>query len=108
MIAEAYRLVSETFGIHFTKRWLVSRWREIPNLVQGFSRSNYWPKIFTPFVFISLAIFLGAIFATKKDPFTDREFLVVFNALLIGVMAIILFSISEASKGRNNKINSEF
>lgn len=61
-------------------------------------------KIFTPFVFISLAIFLGAIFATKKDPFNDREFLVVFNALLVGVMAIILFSISEASKGRKNKI----
>ena len=65
-------------------------------------------KIFTPFVFISLAIFLGAIFATKKDPFNDREFLVVFNALLVGVMAIILFSISEASKGRNNKIQLLF
>jgi hypothetical protein len=65
-------------------------------------------KIFTPFVFVSLAIFLGAIFATKKDPFNDREFLVVFNALLVGVMAIILFSISEASKGRNNKIQLLF
>ena len=65
-------------------------------------------KIFTPFVFISLAIFLGAIFATKKDPFNDREFLVVFNALLVGVMAIILFSISEVSKGRMSKIQLLF
>jgi hypothetical protein len=77
-----------------------------PNLVGKVS--PIIAKIFTPFVFISLAIFLGAIFATKKDPFTDREFLVVFNALLIGVMAIILFSISEASKGRNNKIQLLF
>jgi len=73
-----------------------------PNLVGKVS--PIIAKIFTPFVFVSLAIFLGAIFATKKDPFNDREFLVVFNALLVGVMAIILFSISEASKGRKNKI----
>jgi hypothetical protein len=77
-----------------------------PNLVGKVS--PIIAKIFTPFVFVSLAIFLGAIFATKKDPFNDREFLVVFNALLIGVMAIILFSISEASKGRNNKIQLLF
>jgi hypothetical protein len=77
-----------------------------PNLVGKVS--PIIAKIFTPFIFISLAIFLGAIFATKKDPFNDREFLVVFNALLIGVMAIILFSISEASKGRNNKIQLLF
>ena len=73
-----------------------------PNLVGKVS--PIIAKIFTPFVFVSLAIFLGAIFATQKDPFNDREFLVVFNALLVGVMAIILFSISEASKGRKNKI----
>lgn len=77
-----------------------------PNLVGKVS--PIIAKIFTPFVFISLAIFLGAIFTTKKDPFNDREFLVVFNALLVGVMAIILFSISEASKGRNNKIQLLF
>jgi hypothetical protein len=77
-----------------------------PNLVGKVS--PIIAKIFTPFVFISLTIFLGAIFATKKDPFNDREFLVVFNALLIGVMAIILFSLSEASKGRNNKVQLLF
>ena len=77
-----------------------------PNLVGKVS--PIIAKIFTPFVFISLAIFLGAIFSTKKDPFNDREFLVVFNALLIGVMAIILFSISEVSKGMINKIQLLF
>lgn len=65
-------------------------------------------KIFTPFVFVSLAIFLGAVITTGKDPYNDREFLVVFNGLLIGVMAIILFSLSEISKGKNNKIHLLF
>ena len=65
-------------------------------------------KIFTPFVFVSLAIFLGAIIGTGKDPYNDREFLVVFNGLLIGVMAIILFSLSEITKGKNNKIQLLF
>lgn len=65
-------------------------------------------KIFTPFVFVSLAIFLGAVIATGKDPYNDREFLVVFNGLLIGVMAIILFSLSEITKGKNNKIQLLF
>ena len=60
-------------------------------------------KIFTPFVLISLAFFLGAVIATGKDPYNDREFLIIFNALLIGVMAIILFSLSEATKGQRNK-----
>ena len=60
-------------------------------------------KIFTPFVLISLAFFLGAVIATGKDPYNDREFLIIFNALLIGVMAITLFSLSEATKGQRNK-----
>jgi hypothetical protein len=65
-------------------------------------------KIFTPFIFVSLAIFLGAVISTGKDPYNDREFLVVFNGLLIGVMAIILFSLSEVTKGKNNKIQLLF
>lgn len=65
-------------------------------------------KIFTPVVGLSLAIFLGAVISTGKDPYNDREFLMVFNALLIGVMAIILFSLSEMSKGRMNSIQIFF
>lgn len=55
-------------------------------------------KIFTPIVLVTLVIYLSAVIYTGKDPYNDREFLLVFNALLIGVMAIILFSISETSK----------
>lgn len=55
-------------------------------------------KIFSPLVLITLIIYLIAIIASGKDPYNDREFLMIFNALLIGVMAIILFSVAETSR----------
>lgn len=55
-------------------------------------------KIFSPLVLIMLIIYLGAIIYSGKDPYNDREFLIIFNLLLIGVMAIIFFSIAENSK----------
>jgi hypothetical protein len=61
-------------------------------------------KVFTPLVIITLVIYLAAVISTGKDPFNDREFLLIFNVLLIGVMAIILFSISETSKNSESKI----
>ena len=55
-------------------------------------------KIFSPLVVVMLVIYLIAMVYSGKDPYNDREFLLIFNALLIGVMAIIFFSIAEASK----------
>jgi hypothetical protein len=55
-------------------------------------------RIFTPIVTITLVLFLGAVIFTGKDPYNDREFLLVFNGILIGVMALILFSLGEATK----------
>ena len=55
-------------------------------------------RLFSPLVLVMLVIYLIAIIYSGKDPYNDREFLLMFNALLIGVMAIILFSVSETSK----------
>lgn len=55
-------------------------------------------KIFSPLVLVMLVIYLAAILYSGKDPYNDREFLLIFNALLIGVMAIIFFSVAETSK----------
>jgi hypothetical protein len=60
-------------------------------------------KVFTPLVLVMLVAYLIAIVYTGKDPYNDREFLFVFNALLIGVMAIIVFSVTETSKKTGNK-----
>jgi hypothetical protein len=55
-------------------------------------------KIFSPLVLVMLVIYLAAMVYSGKNPYNDREFLLVFNALLIGVMAIIFFSVAETSK----------
>lgn len=62
-------------------------------------------RIFTPLVFVMLLVFLAAILITAKDPYNDREFLLIFNVLLIGVMALIVFSVTEASKTAVGKFN---
>lgn len=55
-------------------------------------------RIFSPLVLVMLVIYLAAIIYSGKDPYNDREFLLVFNGLLIGVMAIIFFSVAESTK----------
>jgi hypothetical protein len=55
-------------------------------------------RIFSPLVLVMLVIYLIAIDYSGKDPYNDREFLLIFNILLIGVMAIIFFSVAETSK----------
>lgn len=62
-------------------------------------------KIFTPIVFVTLFIFLSTLIYTGKNLYNDREFLIIFNALLIGVMALILFSVTEASKSTIHQIS---
>lgn len=52
-------------------------------------------KIFSPLVLVMLVVYLIAMVYSGKDPYNDREFLLIFNVLLIGVMAIIFFSVAE-------------
>lgn len=61
-------------------------------------------KIFSPLVLVMLVIYIVAIIYSGKDPYNDREFLLIFNALLIGVMALIFFSVAEASQKADNKM----
>jgi hypothetical protein len=65
-------------------------------------------RIFTPLVTITLAIFLVAIIYSGKDPYNDREFLLLFNGVLIGVMALILFSLGEATKQNASRVHQYF
>ncbi|MCF0041309.1 hypothetical protein [Dyadobacter fanqingshengii] len=55
-------------------------------------------KIFSPLVLVMLLVYLVAMIYSGKDPYNDREFLLIFNALLVGVMAIIFFSVAETAK----------
>jgi hypothetical protein len=60
-------------------------------------------KIFSPLVLITLVTYLVAILFSGKNPYKDRDFLIIFNFLLIGVMAIILFSVAETFKKNENR-----
>lgn len=62
-------------------------------------------RIFTPIVFITLLIFLATLVYTGKNIYNDRDFLLLFNALLIGVMAIIIFSFTEVTQQVKSKIS---
>ena len=59
-------------------------------------------KIFSPLVLVMLVIYLVAIAVTGKDPYNDREFLLIFNLLLIGVMSLSFFSVAESSTKESN------
>ena len=62
-------------------------------------------NIFSPLVLLTAIIFLVALAISGKDPYSDRDFLLIFNAMLLGVMAVIVFSISETSTIRRQKFN---
>jgi uncharacterized membrane protein len=63
-------------------------------------------RIFSPLVLITLIVFLITMILTGKDPYNDREFLLIFNVLLLGVMVIIIFSVSGTSVIKNQRFNS--
>lgn len=59
--------------------------------------------LFSPFVLLTLIIYLISILITGKDPYNDREFLLVFNIMLIGVMGIIVFTASELASHKKQQ-----
>lgn len=65
-------------------------------------------RIFTPLVFATLLIFLSALIYTGKNFYDDRNILLIFNVVLIGVMALILFSVTEATKQDRGRLNLMF
>jgi hypothetical protein len=62
-------------------------------------------NIFSPLVLLTAIIYLLALTISGKSPYSDREFLLIFNVMLIGVMAVIVFSVSETSIIRKQKFN---
>jgi hypothetical protein len=62
-------------------------------------------NIFSPLVLLTLIIFLITIAISGKDPYNDRNFLLIFNIMLLVVMGIIVFSVSETSINRKQRFN---
>lgn len=62
-------------------------------------------NIFSPLVLLTAIIFLAALAISGRNPYSDRDFLLIFNLMLLGVMTVIVFSISETSTNRKQKFN---
>lgn len=63
-------------------------------------------KLFSPIALVMLVVYLVATLIAGKSPYHDREFLVLFNGLLVAVMALIFFSLAETdySGGRRAQV----
>ena len=81
--------------------WLLEKY---PNMVSRIA--PVIAGIFSPLVLLTLIIFLLTFVISGKDPYNDRDFLIIFNVMLLGVMAIIIFSVSETSVIRKQKFNA--
>lgn len=52
-------------------------------------------QLFSPLVLITLAVYLAFVPFSGKNPYADRNFLLVFNFMLLGVMGLIVYAINE-------------
>jgi len=98
-IEEFYQQYVIIFGLPAVPILATSITQTNPQLVNKIS--PVIAKIFSPIVLVTLVVYLGAILYSGKNPYRDRDFLLIFNILIIGVMAIILFSVAEAHKKNN-------
>ncbi len=60
--------------------------------------------IFTPLVLVTLLVYLISMLFSESKILEDRNLLLLFNAMLIAVMAIIVFSVTELDKSSEKKI----
>jgi hypothetical protein len=61
-------------------------------------------KLFSPVALAMVVIYLVATLIAGKSPYHDREFLLLFNGLLVAVMALIFFSLAETDQSAGNRV----
>lgn len=60
-------------------------------------------RVFTPVVLVTLTVYLVSFLFSNSSIVENRELLIIFNVMLLGVLALIIFSIS----GINKKISGK-
>lgn len=56
-------------------------------------------RVFTPLFLLTLVVYLFTMLLELRSPFTDRDFLIAFNVLLLVILGLCVFSISERGSG---------
>lgn len=62
-------------------------------------------RVFTPLVLLTLAVYLVSLIFSQSKILEDRDLLILFNIMLLVVMAIIVFSVSELDKSKVKDFN---
>ncbi|WP_028782343.1 hypothetical protein [Thalassobacillus devorans] len=75
------------------------------NLKLAKNIAPYIAKIFSPLVLVTLLAYLVTVIWLGKNPFLDRNFLIAFNGILLGVLAVTIFSITERDSDENKNIS---
>lgn len=75
------------------------------NLKLAKNITPYIAKIFSPLVLITLLVYLITVIWVGKNPFLDRNFLIAFNGILLGILAITIFSITESESDEKKNIS---
>ena len=57
-------------------------------------------NVFSPLFLVTVVVYLAVILNEGKSPYSDREFLITFNGLLLVVWGITVFSVSGRSKSQ--------
>ncbi|TVY06839.1 DUF4153 domain-containing protein [Paenibacillus cremeus] len=102
-IAEFYMKNVVAFGaaaLSIVAVYLVSR-----NLKLAKNIAPYIAKIFSPLVLVTLLAYLITVMWVGKNPFLDRDFLLAFNGILLSVLAVTIFSITESGADENKSLS---
>jgi hypothetical protein len=75
------------------------------NLKLAKNITPYIAKIFSPIVLATLLVYLITVIWVGKNPFLDRNFLIAFNGILLGVLAVTIFSITESGTDEKKNIS---
>ncbi|MGZ9586595.1 DUF4153 domain-containing protein [Paenibacillus marinisediminis] len=75
------------------------------NLKLAKNIAPYIAKIFSPLVLITLLVYLITVIWVGKNPFLDRDFLLSFNGILLSVLAVTIFSITESGTDEKKSIS---
>jgi hypothetical protein len=62
-------------------------------------------RVFTPIVLVTLAIYIVSLVFSSTKILEDRDLLILFNVMLLAVLAIIVFSVSELEKSKKKDFN---
>lgn len=75
------------------------------NLKLAKNIAPYIAKIFSPLVLATLLVYLVTVVWVGKNPFLDRDFLLSFNGILLSVLAVTIFSITESGTEEKKTIS---